>query len=167
MGVYLCGPSSRTAALVAADRCVRNVCEMEWKAYLPRHSRAVELLFFDALASEKKTEGVFFRARDTCMVCHIHTMLYMLFSAHCPYFIYVPEFLILLQPYNSCERRRKTTDFSALSWSHSISDVYTASSDQFPCLINPLLLSIAHTGTRITETIAVKKFLWWGAQQRG
>ena len=115
MDVYLCGPSSRTAALWSLQlsgrcRCISNICEMEWEVYLQRHSR-VGLLFW-----------IYWLLKTQDMIYVIYLLCYIwrsVLSAHISYSHLHPEvYLILLQTYNNCIRRRKMTSslhYSALS----------------------------------------------------
>jgi len=164
MDVYLCGPSSRTAALWSLQlsgrcRCISNICEMEWEVYLQRHSR-VGLLFW-----------IYWLLKTQDMIYVIYLLCYIwrsVLSACISYSHLHPEvYLIPLQTYNNCMRRRKTTEFSALFCSFTRSPMYINIHDQFPCWIIHLSLCITHTSSFITETIAIKKFLWWGTQKRG
>ena len=158
MDVYLCGPSSRTAAL--------------WS--LPMHQQylwnGVESLFTETLLCWTSVLDILASENTGHDLCHILTMLYMAFSAQCPYLIFssaswsLPDSAANLQ---QLHQEKKNDEFSALFCSFTRSPMYINIHDQFPCWIIHLSLCITHTSSFITETIAIKKFLWWGTQKRG
>jgi len=163
MDFYLCGPSSKTAAL--------------WS--LPMHQQylwnGVESLFTETLLCWTSVLDILASENTWHSLFHILTNYYAIYGAQrsvlsaCISYSHLhPEvYLIPLQTYNNCMRRRKTTEFSALFCSFTRSPMYINIHDQFPCWIIHLSLCITHTSSFITETIAIKKFLWWGTQKRG
>lgn len=145
-------------------RCISNVCEMEWKVYLLRHS-SVETSAFGYVGFRTRQGPLLSSMKHMIDMIYfrIHAIQYSACISHLhPEFYLIPCCNVTTMARGE-EKRLVSLHCSALTQSpmyvhHPVTSFHVGSN---------LSACIAHTSSWITETISVKDLLWRGTQQRG